>query len=41
MSELDRFSGITAMAGKGRESDGVGAQGDGVISCDNALIVEA
>ncbi len=41
MGEFDGFSGIAAMAGQGRQGDGVGAQGDGVIGGDDAPIVQA
>jgi len=41
MRELDRFSGIAATAGPGRQGDGVRSQSDGVIGGDDALIVQA
>ena len=41
MGEFDRFSGIAAMAGQGRQGDEVGAQGDGVIGGDDASIMQA
>ena len=41
MGEFDGFSGVAAVAGQGRQRDGVRAQSDGVIGVDDALIVQS
>ena len=41
VGEFDGFSGVAAMAGQGRQGDGVGAQGDDVVGGDHALIAQA
>ena len=40
MGKFDGFSGVAAVAGQGRQRDGVRAQSDGVIGIDHALIVQ-
>ena len=41
MGEFDGFSGVAAMAGQGRQRDGMRAQGDGVVGGDHALVAQA
>jgi hypothetical protein len=41
MRELDGFSSIATLTGQRWKSDGVGAEGDGVIGSDDALVVQA
>lgn len=40
MGKFDGFSGVAAVAGQGRQRDGLCAQSDGVIGIDHALIVQ-
>jgi hypothetical protein len=39
--EFDGFSGVAAVAGQGRQGNGVPAQSDGVIRVDHALVVQS
>src|SRR5271167_4506762 len=41
MGKFHRVSGIAAMAGQGRQWDGMSAQGDDVVGADHALVMQA
>jgi len=41
MREFDGFAGVTAMAGQRWQGNGMGAQGDGVVGGDDALVAQA
>src|SRR5208282_2366869 len=41
MGKFHRLSGVAAMAGQGRQWDGMSAQGDDVVGADHALVMQA